>query len=163
DDGPAPKPGAPRPGGRREAFTPLPGTNAELLGIARVFPTKRLLTGSEASEQDLDELAASDRLREYQYLHFATHGVLDGQRPMRSALILAQDRLPDPLAPVADGKAVSDGRLTAERILRRWKLDAELVTLSACDSGLGRLSGGEGHLGFSQALFLAGARSLVLS
>jgi CHAT domain-containing protein/tetratricopeptide (TPR) repeat protein len=163
DGGPPGKADSPRPGGRREAFTPLPGTNVELLGIARTFTTKRLLTGSDASEQELDDLAASGRLREYRYLHFATHGVLDHQRPMRSALILAQDRLPGPLAPVGTGKEVYDGRLTAERILRRWKLDAELVTLSACATGLGRFSGGEGHLGFSQALFLAGARSLVLS
>ena len=61
------------------------------------------------------------------------------------------------------GKPAYEGRLTAERILRAWKLDAELVTLSACESGLGRYAGGEGYLGFSQALFLAGARSLVVS
>src|SRR5205085_5143632 len=97
------------------------------------------------------------------YLHFATHGVLDDQRPMQSALLLARDRLPDPLRQALDGKESCDGRLTAERILRGWKLDADLVTLSACDTGLGRFSGGEGYLGFSQALFVAGARSLVLS
>jgi CHAT domain-containing protein len=45
----------------------------------------------------------------------------------------------------------------------KWKLDAELVTLSACQSGLGKKAGGEGYLGFAQALFLAEARSLVLS
>ena len=163
DDGPNAKPGRPRPAGRREAFAPLPGTGAELAGVARIFRSKRVLTGSEASEQDLEELAAADRLRDYRFLHFATHGVLDSQRPMRSALILAQDRLPDPLAPAAAGRETCDGRLTAERILRRWKLDAEMVTLSGCDTGLGRFSDGEGHLGFSQALFLAGARSLVLS
>ena len=44
-----------------------------------------------------------------------------------------------------------------------WKLDAELVTLSACRSGLGRQGGGEGFIGFAQAFFLAGARSLVVS
>ena len=53
--------------------------------------------GAEASEQNLDQLAASGGLREFRYLHFATHGVLDDQRPMRSALILAQDRLPTPV------------------------------------------------------------------
>jgi CHAT domain-containing protein/tetratricopeptide (TPR) repeat protein len=145
---------------RRAAFVPLPGTNVELLGIGRVFQTKRLLTGSEASEQDLNQLAADNRLRDYRYLHFATHGVLDVDQPMRSALILAQDRLPED---GIDKKTLVDGRLTADRILRHWRLDADLVTLSACNSGLGKVSGGEGYLGFSQALFLAGARSLVLS
>jgi CHAT domain-containing protein len=119
--------------------------------------------GSEASEENLDRLADSGDLRAFRYLHFATHGVLDDQRPMRSALILARDRPPDPQRTALGGKESRDGRLTAERILRGWKLDAELVTLSACDTGLGRYAGGEGYLGFSQALFLAGARSLVLS
>src|SRR5262249_5111502 len=44
-----------------------------------------------------------------------------------------------------------------------WDLDADLVVLSACESGLGRYAGGEGYLGFAQALFVKGARSLVLS
>ena len=44
-----------------------------------------------------------------------------------------------------------------------WELDADLVVLSACESGLGRYAGGEGYLGFAQALFVKGARSLVLS
>ncbi len=48
-------------------------------------------------------------------------------------------------------------------MLGTWKLRAELVTLSSCRSGLGRPSGGEGHVGFAQAFFLAGARSLVVS
>ena len=54
------------------------------------------------------------------------------------------------------GLPVFDGELTADQILRTWKLDAELVTLSACETGLGPLRGGEGYLGFTQALFLAG-------
>jgi CHAT domain-containing protein/tetratricopeptide (TPR) repeat protein len=149
---------------RGSAFTPLPGTRQELVCIARVFDDPRLLMGSKASEQDLDRLAAEEGgLRKFSYLHFATHGVLDDRNPMHSALILARDELPDPVAQVRNGKEVYNGRLTAARILRHWKLDAELVTLSACDTGLGRLSGGEGYVGFSQALFLSGARSLVLS
>jgi CHAT domain-containing protein len=118
--------------------------------------------GSQASAQNLEQLASSGGLRTFRYLHLATHGVLDDKRPLCSALVLAQDRPPDP-APAVDGKRLPDSRLTAERILRSWKLDADLVTLSACDTGLGTYAGGEGYLGFSQALFLAGARSLVLS
>ena len=82
---------------------------------------------------------------------------------MRSALLLARDRLPDPMKEVLAGREVYDGELTAEQIIRTWALDADLVTLSACQTGLGRPGGGEGYLGFSQALFLAGARSVVLS
>jgi CHAT domain-containing protein len=93
----------------------------------------------------------------------ATHGVLDPRFAMQSALILSQKDLPDPLHQVLTGKKAYDGRLTAAEILRTWKLDADLVTLSACQTGLGQPQGGEGYLGFAQALFLAGGRSLVLS
>jgi hypothetical protein len=150
-------------GSRREAFTPLPRTRTEVQAIARAFPKADLLLGSQASEQSLDQLAKSGRLREFRFLHFATHGVLDHQSAMHSALILSQDQLPDPLEQVLAGKQAYDGRLTAEEMLRSWQLDADLVTLSACQTALGKYSGGEGYLGFSQALFLAGARSLVLS
>ena len=151
------------PGDKREAFTELPGARREIVGLARVFDKTELLMGPAASERNLERLLASGDLRTFRYLHFATHGVLDDQRPMRSALILAGSRPPDALRAVLKGKPSSEGRLTAERILRGWKLDAELVTLSACESGLGRYAGGEGYLGFSQALFVAGARSVVVS
>jgi CHAT domain-containing protein len=60
-------------------------------------------------------------------------------------------------------ESAPDGRVTAEQMVRTWDLDADLVVLSACESGLGRYAGGEGYLGFAQALFVKGARSLVLS
>jgi hypothetical protein len=144
-------------------FSRLKGAQRELQAVRAVFPAATVLTGSEASEQNLDKLAAEARLGQFRYLHFATHGLLDDKSPMQSALILSQDQLPEPLEQVLAGKAAYDGRLTADQMLRGWKLDAELVTLSACETGLGKFAGGEGYLGFSQALFLCGARSLVLS
>ncbi len=123
---------------------------------------KKLL-GPEASEQTLVKMVESGELREYQLLHLATHGVMDDRSAMRSALILYQEQLPDRLAQVAEGNEVFDGQLTAEQIVRTWKLDAELVTLSGRETTLGREAGGEGFLGFPQALFIAGARSLLLS
>ena len=47
--------------------------------------------------------------------------------------------------------------------MARWQLDADLVTLSACETALGKQAGGEGYLGFAQVLFKAGAHALVLS
>jgi CHAT domain-containing protein/tetratricopeptide (TPR) repeat protein len=154
---------------RGSSFVPLPGTRNEVEAIARLFRRAagdrepRILLGSDASEQRLDALAKSGELRRFRFLHVATHGVMDDRIAMRSALILAQDRLPDSLERVVAGEEVYDGRLTAGQIVRTWKLDADLVTLSGCRTALGKAAGGEGYLGFSQALFVAGARSLLLS
>jgi CHAT domain-containing protein/tetratricopeptide (TPR) repeat protein len=156
-------------GTRGASLAPLPGSRCEVDAIATLFKQapgaaeSTVLLGSDASEQRLDELAATGELQKFRFLHLATHAVMDDQVAMRSALILSQDRLPDALQQVLAGKKVWDGRLTADQIVRTWKLDAELVTLSACQTALGKASGGEGYLGFAQALFVAGAHSLVLS
>jgi CHAT domain-containing protein len=60
-------------------------------------------------------------------------------------------------------KPALDGRLSVREIQRGWDLKAELVTLSACETALGRRIGGEGFVGFNQALLMSGARSVCLS
>jgi CHAT domain-containing protein len=147
--------------GTRAGFQPLPGTRREVRAIARLFDKPEVLLGGKASEAKLEELGGA--LRAYRYLHFATHGMSSSTRPLDSFLALASKDLPDPLKRILAGKTAHTGRLTAGHILNAWKLDAELVVLSACQTGLGKHEHGEGYLGFAQALFLAGARSLVLS
>jgi tetratricopeptide (TPR) repeat protein len=149
---------------RGPAVKPLPGTRREVQALAALFPEGKaqLLLGSDASEQRLDELAAAHRLKDFRVLHFATHGAIDWAAPLRSALLLADDQLPDAQVRARAGEKVYTGRLTAEA-LAGWDLDADLVVLSACDTGLGKPAGGEGLLGFSQVLFRAGARALVVS
>jgi CHAT domain-containing protein len=61
------------------------------------------------------------------------------------------------------GQPIPDGRLQVDEALRRWKLNADLVTLSACQTALGKYEGGEGFVGFAQALVLCGTRSVCLS
>jgi CHAT domain-containing protein len=154
---------------RKCSWPPLPGTRREAEAIAAAFRARggeKTVTawyGADASEPRVRELAESGRLKGYQYLHLATHGQADPVFAMRSALILSQDKLPDLLQTAEEGKPVTDGRLTAGQVLQEWELAAELVTLSACQSGLGRPGGGEGFIGFAQALFLAGARNVVVS
>jgi CHAT domain-containing protein/tetratricopeptide (TPR) repeat protein len=152
---------------RGPVFQQLPGTRREVQSLEQVFRSQdapvALLLGSDASEPRLQQLLAQDRPAPYRFIHLATHGLVDQRRALQSALVLAQNRLPDPVAEALAGKPVYDGKLRAEQILRTWNLDADLVVLSACDSGLGKHVGGEGYLGFAQALFLAGAHSCVLS
>jgi hypothetical protein len=148
-------------------FGPLPGTRREVEALALLFksdnrPTRALL-GADASEPELDRLAAADELRQFAFIHLAAHGVIDEGTPTHSALILTQTGLPDPLDQVLKHKPVFDGRLSVREIQRNWDLKAELVTLSACETALGRESGGEGFVGFTQALLMSGARSVCLS
>jgi CHAT domain-containing protein len=145
----------------------LPGTRSEVQRVADLFtnsdaPTNVLLD-SEASEQRLDDLARSGDLGKYRHILLATHGIAEPSAHLRSRIILAQDRLPDPERQLSAGLPVFDGELSAAKILRSWKLNADLVTLSACETALGPYMPGEGHVGFAQTLLLSGARSVVLS
>src|SRR5207253_10041905 len=87
-----------------DSYPALPGTLLEAAAIARLFPKSRMLLKSEASEQALDELATSGQLGGYRFLHFATHADMDRYRAMQSRLILARDRLPNPLTQVLAGR-----------------------------------------------------------
>jgi hypothetical protein len=150
-----------------EVLAPLPGTRAEVEALTRLFqaqgrPTRTLL-GADASEPALDGLAAAGALRRFAFLHLAAHGLIDEAIPARSAVILTQVGLPDPLQQVLSHQPAYDGRLSVREIQRGWELHAELVTLSACETALGRDSGGEGFVGFTQVLLLSGARSVCLS
>jgi tetratricopeptide (TPR) repeat protein len=148
-------------------FAPLPGTRYEVEALAELFksddrPT-RILLGADASESELDRIAGSGDLGRYGFIHLATHGVIDEDLPARSAVILTQTGLPDPLQQALSNKPVFDGRLSVREIQHDWELKAELVTLSACETALGRAAGGEGFVGFTQALLMSGARSVCLS
>jgi hypothetical protein len=154
------------PGARGETLASLPGTRREVQAIAALFPTGQATTllGQEATESNLQQLAQSGALKTYRFLHLATHGKANPHVALSSAVFLAAE--PDRAAVSADPAALEsapDGQITAEQIVRTWELDADLVVLSACESGLGRYAGGEGYLGFAQALFVKGAHSLVLS
>jgi tetratricopeptide (TPR) repeat protein len=144
----------------------LPGSRAEVASLSRLFtgaPAPLVLTDSDASEQKLYELAQSGELKKYRYLHLATHGDVDDRFPLRSAVILSRDNLPDATKQLLEGKPVFDGRLTAEEVLQQWNLDCDLVTLSACRTALGKYERGEGFVGFGYSLVLCGSRSVCLS
>jgi CHAT domain-containing protein len=128
---------------------------------ASSFDRAVVLSGERASEQEV--VALAHRLDRFDVIHMATHAAVDAQRPERSYLTLSQRGLPDPLASAMAGERIYDGKLTVHEIVREWKLDADLVTLSACRTALGRESRGEGFVGFAHAFLQTGARSVVVS
>jgi CHAT domain-containing protein len=150
-------------GGLRPSSLPrLPGTRAEIEALAPLWPGACVLLGKDASEAALFDLARRGELARFRALHFATHAFVDDDRPEASALMLAAVASKPP-----GGENVADqgfdGVVTAQEILREWTLNADLVTLSACETALGRSVAGEGYVGFADAFLQAGARSLLVS
>jgi CHAT domain-containing protein len=97
--------------------------------------------------------ALSSELSQYRYLHFATHGYLDSERAGLSALVLSL---------VDEQGRTEDGFLRAHE-LYNLNLPAELVVLSACQTGLGKQIRGEGMIGLTRGFMHAGAARVVVS
>ncbi|UCH84934.1 MAG: CHAT domain-containing protein, partial [Candidatus Latescibacterota bacterium] len=131
--------------------------------IAAAADAPTVLLGEDASESALVQMAETGEIGQFGTIHIATHALVDDKRPERSALVLSQVGLPDPLESAMKKERIIDGLVTAREIVREWNLSADVVTLSACETGLGRKAGSEGYIGFAHAFFQAGARSLVVS
>jgi len=144
-----------------ETWDDLPGTRYEVSRISELFPTARVLLDGEASERTVEGLRASGELRRYRYLHFATHGKGNDATAFESKLALSQDAETEEFS--KPGEPWMNNEISAREVLDYWKLDADLVTLSACESGLGKQGAGDGLLGFTQAFLVNGARSVCLS
>ena len=129
------------------AIKALPGTQREADALAKLFPGALLLTGDKAQESSVRASMA-----DYRYLHFATHGFVNDASPMLSNVILAM--------PPKDAK--EDGFLTAREIFET-QLKADLTVLSACNTGRGEVRSGEGIVGLTWALFVAGCPSQIVS
>ncbi|WP_431917808.1 CHAT domain-containing tetratricopeptide repeat protein [Nonomuraea jabiensis] len=136
-----------------EGLSPLPGTRRELQAISEVFGDQaRVYLGPAATEA-----AVRREAQGYRFIHFATHGMFNDVNPLYSGLILSPPT-PAELATSAD----LDEILQMHEIFD-LRLRAQVVTCSACDSGLGRMRAAEGMVGLSRALLYAGARNVVLT
>jgi len=152
--------------GDRQALGSLPRlawSRHEVERIAGSLSETAVLLGPTASEKRITGLAVSDDLGGFDIIHFATHALVDRQRPYCSALVLSQLERDDTDAASCEEPA-NDGRLTGAEIAAQWELTADLVTLSACETGLGRgMDSGEGVIGFAYPFLQTGARSVLVS
>ena len=150
----------------------LPYTRLELDASLRAFggaPERDVLDGTAAGgwrtsqglvgAAALEPLVYDERLRRYGHVLIASHGIIDTEEPMSSHIALTA---PDTLGGTPDADPLTDGYLTVAEAFG-MPLNARTVTLSGCETGLGRYDRGEGLLGFPMALFAAGARSVTVS
>ncbi len=134
---------------RARSLEPLEASREEAVAITRRYGDRaRVYQGAEATEARVKHSA---ELASAEMLHFAVHGVICETLPERSGLVLALDDDP-----------TEDGLLQVREIFG-LRLAAEIVVLSACDSGTGKLVSGEGVMGLARAFFYAGVPTTVVS
>ncbi|OGU70551.1 MAG: hypothetical protein A3H45_06020 [Ignavibacteria bacterium RIFCSPLOWO2_02_FULL_55_14] len=112
--------------------------------VRRLYPKSSVYVRKEATEERAKGLSS-----QYDILHFATHAELKDGDPLSSAILLAKD-------------GTEDGRLEVREIFG-MDLYANLVVLSACETGLGKLSSGDELVGLTRAFIYAGTPSVVAS
>jgi CHAT domain-containing protein/tetratricopeptide (TPR) repeat protein len=125
----------------------LPGLRREVDGLRGLYGAThvRVLAGAQADSATLTRDAPN-----YRILHLAAHGIFDDRHPMDSYLVLASNGKPEA------------GVLPASQMMG-LNLNADMVVLSGCETGRGSVGTGEGLIGMSWALFIAGARATVTS
>ncbi|HEY6437907.1 MAG TPA: CHAT domain-containing protein, partial [Ignavibacteriaceae bacterium] len=134
----------------KDNLNDLPGTETEVNTIANLFKGKNIGTQVYLKEHANETVIKSSSIKNYSLVHFATHGVVDENSPELSRIFLQTD------------SEAEDGNLFAGEIYN-LELNAQLVALSACQTGLGKISKGEGVIGLSRALVYAGAKSIIVS
>ncbi len=137
---------------RSARLSALPSTVIEVDSIASHFKQVSMLKNEQVSEQEFKNLLRENR---YQYIHMATHGVIDEQQPSRSGLALSAGG-------EIKASSTEDGMLRSSEIFG-LNIDSDMVVLSACNTGLGKVVGGEGMLGMQRSFFYAGTSTVVVS
>ncbi|MFC1528132.1 CHAT domain-containing protein, partial [Candidatus Neomarinimicrobiota bacterium] len=134
-------------------WSDLPGSEKEIDELAKIFDNAKLLKGDSATEKNIKELSETGNLTNFSILHFATHAFIDTEYPGLSALVMA------------DKKNISneeDGYLNLSEI-SNLALESDLVTLSACKTGLGKKYINEGIIGLPYAFLIAGSNAITQS
>jgi CHAT domain-containing protein len=128
---------------------PLPEAAAQVRALEGLYgkTRSRVLIGTAAREELVKEQSG-----QYRIVHLATHGILNDVSPMYSHVMLSQ----------AAGKSEEDGLLEAWEMMN-LDLNADLVVLAGCETARGRVGAGEGVIGMSWALFVAGCPRTVVS
>ena len=134
-----------------KGISPLISSEDEVKEIYSIFDKNGYRSKALLFSSAQKDFVMSDSIRNYNIIHFATHGFVNSESPELSGIQLA-----------ITNKSKDDGILYSGDIYN-LKLNAELVVLSACETGLGKISKGEGIIGLSRAFLFSGASNLIVS
>jgi len=132
-------------------ISPLPGSEKETKNIFKIFEENNKKAELKTRKFANEEFAKSGVLKNYRYLHIATHGMVNEEKPELSCILLAQDTT-----------STEDNILYSGEIYN-LELNADLTVLSACETGLGKIAEGEGVIGLTRALLYAGSKNIIVS
>jgi CHAT domain-containing protein/Tfp pilus assembly protein PilF len=135
-----------------KTYSELPETKHEVEGILDLFRKKKLSGLNYISENAKEEMIKSEIMKNYSFLHIATHGFMNEEKPKLSGIIFTNK----------NNSSGEDGILYSDEIYN-LNLNADLVVLSACESGLGKIVKGEGIIGLTRGFIYSGARNIVVS
>jgi CHAT domain-containing protein/tetratricopeptide (TPR) repeat protein len=135
----------------------LPYSRYEVEEIAKLFAKGQADLYFKDSARE-ENVKAKDRLSQYRIVHFSAHGLVNEKRPRFSSIVLSLPKVDKQGNPLSE----EDGLLSFYEILN-LKLNADLVVLSACQTGMGKEIKGEGMMGLMRAFMYAGTPSVVVS
>ncbi|MES2208369.1 MAG: CHAT domain-containing protein [Pseudomonadota bacterium] len=130
---------------KKYEFDDIPESEEEVKKLSVFFPEKKVFFRTEATKERFKAMTTNSPI-----IHLATHATVDREDPLHSSIFLA-------------GQNDEGGALEAQEILGLKFENVDLVTLSACESGLGKVNNGDEILGFSRSFLSAGASTFIAS
>jgi CHAT domain-containing protein len=132
-------------------ISPLPGSEIEINTIKNKLEQKGWTANSKLFNEASEEFLKSPEIKKYKYLHIATHGFVNSEKPELSGIVLSEN------------KSGNNDCILYTGEIYNLELKSDLVILSACETGLGKVSKGEGIIGLTRALLYAGTKDIMVS
>ncbi len=133
-------------------YSSLPETEKEVTGIFRLFNSKNIPAKTYLHNDAKESIIKSNEVNNYNMIHIASHGFINESKPKLSGILFWID----------ESDEDEDGVLYSNEIYT-LNLDAVLVVLSACETGLGKIIKGEGIIGLTRGFTYAGAKNIIVS